>query len=463
MEKMQTRQQDTIAAPATPLGQGGVGIVRISGAHAHSIGWSLFSSARQIQILKPYTLHHGWIRDTEQNVLDEVLVSYMPGPGSYTGEDVLEINCHGGPAVVQLVLHSVLHRGARLANPGEFTLRAFLNGRLDLSQAESVAELINAQTEAGLALAGSKLQGGLARKVHSLKQKLEDMRSQMCLAVDFPEEELECVSWRELLEDLQAVQEDIQALLYNFERYSPFSQGALVVLAGQVNAGKSSLLNALLGISRAIVTPVPGTTRDYLQENINLQGLPVRLVDTAGLRSTGDEVELAGLKQGQQLMQQADLVCLIVDCAQGVDVQARELAEDLPRQKLLAVLNKVDLGQGLDECSSWCAKHNLEYIFVSAQTRENLDQLADMIRNRVVGRQAEPEQGTLMPNVRQRENLQKALAELEQLQQGLSQEMPIDLLQLNMEAACHHLAEITGEITSEDVLQRIFANFCIGK
>jgi tRNA modification GTPase len=462
-QDMQKKHQDTLAAIATPLGQGGVGIVRLSGSQGRSIGWALFRPARSLQDLKPYVLHHGWILDEQQNVLDEVLVSYMPGPGSYTGEDVLEINCHGGPAILQLVLQAVLRSGARSAEPGEFTLRAFLNGRLDLSQAESVAEVINSQTQTGLALAGSKLQGALGRKVQSLKQRLEELRTQFCLAVDFPEEELECVPVPELEKVLQEVQGDIQALLQNYQRYNPFRQGALVVLAGEVNAGKSSLLNALLGSSRAIVTPVPGTTRDYLEEGINLQGLPVRLVDTAGLRSTGDQVELAGLEQGRRLVQEADLVCLVLDCSQGVDSEVQALVRELPEKKLLAVLNKMDLEQGLLECADWCSANGLDQVQVSAKTGENLQMLIQKLREKIVGRQAEPGPGELVPNLRQKENLFQAQQELQELAEGLKQQIPFDLLQLHLDTACQSLAEITGEITSEDILQRIFSSFCIGK
>ncbi|MFW6177133.1 MAG: tRNA uridine-5-carboxymethylaminomethyl(34) synthesis GTPase MnmE [Desulfohalobiaceae bacterium] len=460
---MHDQRQDTIAAIATPLGQGGVGIVRLSGQRSLEIGWSLFRPARRIKGLRPYTLHHGWILNEEQSPLDEVLVSYMPGPGSYTGEDVLEINCHGGPAVLQLVLQAVLRKGARSAGPGEFTLRAFLNGRLDLSQAESVAEVINSQSETGLALAGSKLQGALGRKVDQLKQRLEELRTQFCLAVDFPEDELECLPVPELEKVLQEVLRDIQALLRNYQRYSPFRQGALVVLAGQVNAGKSSLLNALLGSSRAIVTSVPGTTRDYLEEGINLEGLPVRLVDTAGLRSTGDQVELAGLEQGRRLVQEADLVCLVLDVSQGVDQDTRALAQELAGEKVLAVLNKMDLGQYLQECEKWCTDIDLDQLQVSAKTGQNLDRLVQKMREKIVGRQAEPRPGELVPNLRQKESLLQAQQELQELASGLKQQIPFDLLQVHLDAACHSLAEITGEFTSEDILERIFSSFCIGK
>lgn len=463
MEQNKTHHAETIAAIATPLGRGGLGIVRISGSLCQKIGWSLFRPSRNLKGFRPYTLHHGWIMDEQQNILDEVLLSFMPGPGSYTGQDALEINCHGGPAVLQLVLQAVLRSGARLAEPGEFTLRAFLNGRLDLSQAESVAEIINAQSNTGLGLAGAKLQGALGLKVGSLKQKLEELRSQFCLAVDFPEEELECISLDGLKAVIWEVDRDIQALLQNFQRYNPFRQGAMVVLAGKVNAGKSSLLNALLGTSRAIVTTVPGTTRDYLEESLDLQGLPVRLVDTAGLRRTGNEVELAGLEQGKRLMQEADLVCLVLDCAQGPDQEVQNLAQILPRDKVLAVLNKVDLGQVLAECRNWCSSRGLGHVLVSAKTGENLEQLALEIRNRIVGHQAEPAQGELVPNLRQKENLLLASGELQDLQAGLEQQTPFDLLQLHLDAACYKLAEITGEISSEDILQRIFSNFCIGK
>ncbi|MBS3780264.1 MAG: tRNA uridine-5-carboxymethylaminomethyl(34) synthesis GTPase MnmE, partial [Desulfovermiculus sp.] len=291
------RTRDTIAAIATPLGRGGIGIVRLSGSDSRRVGESLFRSARRgFCGFASHVLHHGWIVDSEGNKVDEVLLSLMPAPASYTGEDVVEINCHGGPAVVQTVLELVLNQGARLAGPGEFTLRAFVNGRMDLSQAEAVAEMVDSDSQIGMSMAGVKLEGRLKEVIMDLRSRLQDLLALMMTGMDFPEEteaeEDEEDRHREALASgLQKTKEAVGQLLEAAKRYRCYREGALVVLSGRVNAGKSSLLNALLGRNRAIVTSIPGTTRDYLEEGLNLSGLPVSLVDTVGLRQTLDEVE----------------------------------------------------------------------------------------------------------------------------------------------------------------------------
>jgi tRNA modification GTPase len=455
---------ETIAAIATPLGRGGVGIVRISGPASRSIGARLFLSARQgFDSFKPYVLHHGWVTDHLGHRLDEVLVSFMPAPGSYTGEDVVELNCHGGPAVLQAVLEAVLQAGARMAGPGEFTLRAFLNGRMDLSQAESVAETVCATTRAGLRLAGAKLQGGLGRRVSALRDRLRELRSMICAAVDFPEEEGDDPEPGQIRRDLQAIREDIGALLQNYRRHSLWREGALIVLAGPVNAGKSSLLNALLGRNRAIVTETPGTTRDYLEESLNLEGLPVRIADTAGLRETRDQVERAGMDQGREVVQRADLVGLVFDWSLPADPELQEIAELLGPERVLGAANKSDLPEAGDSPRHWLQRRGFECIRLSAKTGAGLDSFLERTRQRLLGRSPEPEEGELVPNMRQKQHLADALQELEELEQALSSGLTPDLLDFHLQAAAESLSGITGEISSEDVLEQVFSRFCIGK
>lgn len=461
---MNFKYQDIIAAIATPLGQGGIGIVRLSGPGCKYIGNSIFRASRKnFQDFKPYVLHHGWISDQDQT-LDEVLVSFMPAPATYTGEDVLEINCHGGPAVVQAVLELVINQGARLAEPGEFTLRAFLNGRIDLTQAESIGEIINAPTRTGLQMAGTKLQGQLGQKIQELRNDLEAFRARLCVNVDFPEEEDgETLDPETIKLRIQEIAEKINQLLDNYKRYSCWREGALVVLAGQVNAGKSSLLNAMLGRNRAIVTSIPGTTRDYLEENLNLNGLPVKLVDTAGLREAWDTIEQAGLEQGKTLVQEADLVCLVFDLSDPEDLEVTRIAEQLSSKKILAVANKSDLPKKSQHIMNWFLSHGYSCISVSAKQGHNLKLLMDEIKNKIVGQEKEPRQGELIPNIRQKNNLTLALQELDKMENSLNQGFPIDLLDIHLENASNYLAEITGKIQSEDILDQIFSNFCIGK
>jgi len=468
--------QDTIAAIATPLGRGGVGIVRVSGPACRDIATRLFESAREAFAgCKPYRLHHGWVRDSEGQRLDEVLIALMPGPGSYTGEDVLELNCHGGPAVLRAVLGAVLDAGVRPAEPGEFTYRAFMNGRLDLTQAEAVAEMIAAPTRAALTLAQAKLAGGLRESVATLRVRLEELRMKLCVAVDFPDDEVECLSPQEFQDAVSGVAEEIRTLVRNFDRGRMWRDGALCVLAGRVNAGKSSLMNALLGRERAIVTDIPGTTRDWIEEALDLDGLPVRLVDTAGLRETGDAVERVGLERGREITERADVVLLVVDRTQPLAPEDVALAQDLGPERAVAVFNKSDLaGAGgaanavelcetMGETGRWFAGAGFTIVEISARTGAGLDALCAEVRARAVGAEAEPDAGQLVPNLRQARGLAAAQLELDALSGDIESGLPYDVLGVRLEMACTHLSEITGDIAPDDVLKSVFGSFCIGK
>lgn len=459
--------KDTIAAIATPLGQGGVGIVRVSGPRSKDVGRTLFRSSREdFADFKPYRMHHGWALDERGEALDECLAVFMPGPGSYTGEDVVEFQCHGGPMVVRAILEAVLAQGIRAASAGEFTYRAFVSGRMDLTQAEAVAEMIAAPTRAGMTLAQAKLSGALGQKVAALRAQLEELRAQLCVAVDFPDEDIECLSPEEFLTGVNAVSEAVRDMLENFERDRCWREGAFTVLAGQVNAGKSSLMNALLGRERAIVTDIPGTTRDYLEEAVNLDGLPVRLVDTAGIRETEDAVERAGLERSRDLAAQADLVLLVVDQTRDVAAEDVDLAQRIGIDRVLVVLNKVDIDTAAQDDglqATWFADAGFEVVPISAKTGKGLNRLCDRVRERIVGRSGEPDAGEIVPNLRQSQALEQAEAELTALAADISAGIPYDLLGVRLEAACTILGEITGEIAPADVLNSIFSSFCIGK
>lgn len=456
--------KDTIAAIATPPGDGGVGIIRISGTACRSIAAKVFRPVSpSFTDFTPYHLHYGHVLDNAGRELDDVLAAFMPGPKSYTGEDIIEINCHGGRAVLAAVLDEILSLGARLAERGEFTYRAFMNGRMDLSQAEAVAEMIHAPTKAAMHLAQVKLSGLLGERIGGLRLRLEHLRALLVVAVDFPEDEIECLSPDELIATCSDVRTEIDGLLAAVDRTRAWREGALVVLAGRVNAGKSSLMNALLGRNRAIVTDQPGTTRDYLEESINLDGLNIRLADTAGIRKTDDVIEAAGLEMGRELMDRADLVLFLADCTGPLSDDIMITANSLDATKTLAVLNKSDLPDFDSANGAPLTDLGLESITVSAKTGADIDTLCARIRDRVLQGAGQPDPDELAPNARQAAVLMSASHELAMLEQDTAAAIPYDLLSVRLETACTILSGITGEITSNEVLNAIFDSFCIGK
>ncbi|NDV20737.1 tRNA uridine-5-carboxymethylaminomethyl(34) synthesis GTPase MnmE [Pseudodesulfovibrio sp. JC047] len=456
--------KDTIAAIATPPGDGGVGIIRISGSQCRTVATALFRSVNpHFTDFVPYRLHYGHVLDAHGAELDDVLCAFIPGPKSYTGEDIVEINCHGGRTILSTVLEEILRYKVRLAERGEFTYRAFMNGRMDLSQAEAVAEMIHAPTKAAMHLAQVKRSGLLGQKIAHLRTQLEQLRAQLCIAVDFPEDELECLSPEELIETSASVRTEITELLAAVDRTKAWREGALVVLAGRVNAGKSSLMNALLGRNRAIVTDQPGTTRDYLEESINLDGLTIRLADTAGIRATNDVIEAAGLEKGRELMEQADLVLLLADGSAPLTEETLTTAATLDPQKTLFVLNKADLKDFSNETAAPLANNDFESITISAKTGQDIDTLCARIRERILHGEGQPDPDELAPNARQAAILADAAHELSGLEQDAAANIPYDLLSVRLETACTTLSGITGEIASNDVLNAIFDTFCIGK
>lgn len=469
---------DTITAIATPMGQGGIGIIRISGPQSHTILADLFhASSASFRDFRPWTLHHGTIADKDE-ALDDVLAVYMPKPRTFTGEDVAEIHCHGGSGVMTAVLEAIMARGARLAERGEFTRRAFLNGRMDLTQAEAVAEMIAAPSREGLRLAKAKLEGMLGQRVTELRQRLDGARVQLSIAVDFPDEEVECLAPQEFLLLIRDVMQGIGTLATSYDRTRCWQDGAMVVLAGQVNAGKSSLMNALLGRKRAIVTDQPGTTRDFIEEPLNLNGLAIRLVDTAGLRETGDIVEQEGVRMSRDLVSQADLVVLVVEAAivalgnttssQTATPQLPHAEQELVRHiqengngRVLVVCNKAENIQGA------LPSHfdGIPCLRASAKHGHNMEELASAIRQEIlaIAGASEPEAGELAPNLRQAEALRRALSELTALDADIVAGIPYDLCGVRLESACAALADVTGESTPEAILESIFSSFCIGK
>jgi tRNA modification GTPase len=463
---MRLPDSDTIAAVATPPGRGGVGIVRLSGPASRHIGQRLFRSGRpDFAGFKPYRLHHGTFHSPAGRLLDEGLAAFMPGPGSYTGEDTVELSCHGSPAVLRAVLEAVYSLGARPAGPGEFTKRAYVNGRLDLSQAEAVAELIAARSAVQAELALTRLTGAMGDAARELGSALADLMAGICLAVDFPEEEVECLPKAAFAAGVAAVLARIDALLAAGRRARPYRQGATVALFGRVNAGKSSLFNALLGADRAIVADLPGTTRDYLEESLDLDGLPVRLTDTAGLRHTEDAIEQIGKERGLAKAGRAELGLYLVDGSvpYAPDAEAEALLARLTPAKVLVVATKADLPPAQPAPLTMLAARGLAGVAVSARTGFGLTGLVAAMRAMLTRDAGPPEPDTPAPSDREAAALTAARAELAELLADIAQGLPYDIMGVRLETAGALLADITGETTPEAVLNAVFDRFCIGK
>ena len=457
---------DTIAAIASPVGTGGVGIVRVSGPAAGGILARIFLPlSPRFASFKPWTLHRGRVLDAHGNVLDDALAVFMPGPRTFTGEDVAEIHCHGGMALLALLLENILEPGTRLAEAGEFSRRAFLNGRMDLTQAEAVAELISAPGKEGVLLSAAKLDGLLGRRISALRAKLEDARMRVCVAVDFPEEEAECLSRSDFRQVVEEISQAVRELLAGYKRNRYWQEGALVVLAGRVNVGKSSLMNAFLGRERALVTERAGTTRDFLEERVLLDGLPARLVDTAGLRESADEVERLGIAVSRRCVDEADLILLVLDGHEGCTREDQVLLEEFPPDRVLLIWNKSDLARP-DAASLSGAAGRGGMVCVSARTGEGLDDLAAEVRRKALrqsGGDGKMRVDGLSPNLRQAGALSRALDELTLCACDVQSGMPYDICALHLDTACAALAELTGLDGSDALLNRIFSTFCIGK
>lgn len=466
-------QGDTIAAVATPPGAGGIGIVRISGPRAKQVLALMFlPMSAQVENFRPWFLHRGRVLDWNGEAIDEALAVFMPGPRTFTGEDVAELQCHGGPFLVQAVLESALRHGARQAGRGEFSRRAFINGRMELSQAEAVAELIAAPSREALRYGLNRLDGLLGKRTDELRAELESLRAQMCLAVDFPEEEVEGMEPAAFMEAIDKVVRALRRLLAGSRRAHVVQHGALVVLAGGVNAGKSSLLNALLGRERALVTDIPGTTRDFLEENCNLDGLPVRLTDTAGLRQGVETVEQLGVARSRKKLSEADAVVLVLDggllgdagAAAEVcpDEAAREVLESVGDAPLLVAWNKCDLCMPKMFPPRWAGSRTC--CAISALSGTHIEALAATLRDLLLrgGSANAPEDG-LAPNARQSLALESALRELTELRDDVEAGQPYDCCAVRLDMAAAHLGEVTGLSSPAEVLNSIFSQFCIGK
>ncbi|ABL01214.1 tRNA uridine-5-carboxymethylaminomethyl(34) synthesis GTPase MnmE [Pelobacter propionicus] len=453
--------RDTIAAISTPPGNGGIGIIRISGGSASCIAETLFRPVRSGGLIS-HRFYYGTLIDIQTGaVVDEVMAVIMRAPHSYTREDVLELHCHGGMLVVERILSLVLRAGARLAEPGEFTRRAFLNGRIDLVQAESVMDIISAQTDAALALAQRQRGGVLSSRIAEARQLLLHALALIEAYIDFPEDDLGETDVESIRSSVEGARTHIRRLLEDFNEGRLLREGISVLIIGKPNAGKSSLLNRLLNENRAIVTHLPGTTRDIIEETINLGGLAVRLLDTAGIRHTEDVIEQEGINRALEKIPQADLILFVLDGSRPFGPEDRLILDALQGNRFVAAISKADLPRVLELPSECC---NLPQVSFSAESGEGVDDLKSTVRSLFVSSQAiDNREYVAISRVRHRDALSSADGSLSRFRQGLDSGASLDLLALDLREALASVGEVTGQVTNEDVLDLIFSSFCIGK
>ena len=453
--------QDTIAAISTPLGEGGIGVIRVSGPEAGRIAGTIFRR-KQNGGLTSHRFYYGTIIDPASgDTIDEALLVYMRAPHSYTREDVLEIQCHGGYLVVQRLLALVLGEGARPAEPGEFTKRAFLNGRIDLVQAEAVIDVIRSKTDAALALAQHQREGMLSQRIAAVRERLLHALALVEAHIDFPDDEVGSLTVAEIGRLTEEGRGEIQALLAGFSEGKVLREGVAVLIAGKPNVGKSSLLNTLLREKRAIVTSVPGTTRDIIEEVVNIGGLPVRMLDTAGVRETDDVVEREGVRRTLERIPLADLVLFMVDGARSFDDEDRMILDALGAARAILVVNKSDLPAVIELPAELAAR---ETVAVSTLTGEGIDQVRTAIRDSFLhGRAVDGREFVALSQARHRDALVRALGFLVRFAESLGSGAELELLALELREALDAVGEVTGETTPDEVLDLIFSRFCIGK
>ena len=462
---MQT-EFDTIAAISTAPGEGAIGIVRISGDLAISIASSIYQcGTKQLEEQKTHTIHYGHIVDPKSGeVYDEVMVSVLRAPKTFTREDIVEINCHGGIVAINRVLQLVLRMGARLAEPGEFTKRAFLNGRIDLSQAEAVMDLIRAKTDKSMQLAMRQLDGQLSHLIQNLRQEILNTLAQVEVNIDYPEyDDVEEMTLQLLREKTQQVLQGIRALLNTASQGKILRDGLKTAIVGRPNVGKSSLLNVLLREEKAIVTDIAGTTRDTIEEYVNVRGVPLQLIDTAGIRETDDVVEKIGVERSRKALKEADFVLLLLNQSETLQEEDIRLLETTKGMKRIILFNKTDLPSKLSKEDIAPYANEEEIVTTSMLNKEGIDQLEEKIAGYFFQGQMNERDATYLSNTRHIALLEKAEQALVEVQNGIEMEMPVDLIQIDFTRAWDLLGEITGDSVQDELLTQLFNQFCLGK
>jgi tRNA modification GTPase len=458
---------DTIAAISTPSGEGAIAIVRLSGVDAIKITDKVFKGVKEKRLIeaKSHTIHYGHLVDPGSGqVVEEVMVSVMKGPKTFTKEDVIEINCHGGIVSVNRVLQLVLKNGARLAEPGEFTKRAFLNGRIDLSQAEAVMDLIRAKTDRAMNVALGQMEGRLSKLIRKLRQEILETLAQVEVNIDYPEyDDVEEMTHKMLREKALLVRDELKKLLQTSQQGKILREGISTVIIGRPNVGKSSLLNSLVHENKAIVTDVPGTTRDVIEEYVNVRGVPLRLLDTAGIRETEDIVERIGVERSRQLLKEADLILLVLNSADHLTIEDEHLFTAVEGLDVIVIVNKTDLPQqmNMDRVLELSGKHML--VTTSLLEDSGIDELEEAIASLFFAGSIEASDLTYVSNSRHIALLNQALGAIEEVIDGVEMGTPIDIVQIDLTRTWEFLGEIIGDSVHESLIDQLFSQFCLGK
>lgn len=458
---------DTIAAIATATGAGGIGIVRMSGDNCFEILKKIFIPKNKnvdIDKVKGYTIKYGYIINPEtQEKIDEVLVSFFRAPRSYTTENMCEINSHGGTVVERKILEQCLLNGASLAKPGEFTKRAFLNGRIDLSQAESVIDLINSKTDKEASASFEQLQGRLSKEIEDIRNELLDIMADIEAQIDYPEYDIEETTNEKATKILNNIKNKLMTLENSFENGKLLKEGVKTVIIGKPNAGKSSLLNTLLDEDRAIVSDLEGTTRDTIEEFINVEGVPLKIIDTAGIRDTDNSVEKIGVEKAIKLVEDADLIIAVFDSSKKLDKEDFKILDLIKNKKSIILLNKCDLSENNDETTSYMSNLNKIVIKASMKTKMGIDKLYKTISNMFNNDEIELNNGIIITNIRHKNQIHKAITSINGALESINNNVTVDILAIYIKETLENLGEITGNNVSEDIINKIFSKFCLGK
>ncbi len=457
--------EDTIAALSTPYGTGGIGVIRISGENAFSTAAKIFKTSKAMEKISSHTVTYGKIFDQEsKDVIDEVLLLKMCKPNTFTREDVIEIHCHGGIVVINRILELIFKNRVRPAEPGEFTKRAFLNGRIDLSQAEAIIDLINSKTVESSKAAVSHLEGRLSSRLKTIRETLVGLLAHIEVTVDYPEHDIEEITGEKVLENLINIKDELHTLAGTFARGKILREGLNIVIAGKPNVGKSSLLNQLSGSTKAIVTDIPGTTRDIIEEYVNIKGIPAKITDTAGIRSTQDIVEKIGVNKAYEAVKQADLTIVVLSAETGIEEEDIKILNLIKNKKALILINKTDLAnkEQVNEIKRQLEEYNI-VLNASVINARGIEELETTISELFIKGRISGNDEVLLTNSRHKYLVDRAIEDIQQALNSFKTGMPLDMVTIDIKSCADNIGQITGESIAEAVMHDIFSRFCIGK